>query len=367
MTFARAVPVADILVIDDTPANLSLLAGMLKERGYRVRPVPNGKLGLQAARREPPELVLLDVNMPEMSGYDVCVELKSDPQLSGVPVIFISANTELLDKVKAFAAGGVDYVTKPFQIEEVQARVETHLEIRRLRVELQHLNRSLEDRVQAQVREISDSQMATILALAKLSEQRDEDTGNHVFRVQRYCRALAAQLHRDGTYSVVDREFVDTIFHASALHDIGKVGIPDHILLKPGRLTPEEFAIMKTHAELGAETLQTVLESYPGNPMIRMGRDIARSHHERWDGSGYPDGLAGEAIPLAARILAVADQYDALRNKRPYKSAYDAAKTYSIITEGDGRSRPEHLDPLVLSAFKTVAPEFEAIFEALQR
>ena len=359
--------VADILVVDDTLANLQLLAAMLKKRGHKVRPVPSGKLALQAVRSQPPDLILLDINMPEMNGYEVCVELKTDPKLSDIPVIFISANTEVLDKVKAFSVGGVDYVTKPFYDDEVEARVEAHLKILRLRREINALNRSLEDRVQAQVKEISDSQIATIIALAKLSECRDEDTGNHILRVQRYSQALARRLADEGLFgTLIDDSFIATIFQASALHDIGKVGIPDSILLKPGKLTQDEFETMKTHTTLGATTLASVLENYPGNAFVLMGVEVARSHHERWDGSGYPEGLSGEFIPLAARILVIPDQYDALRNNRPYKTGFDAARTYEILTKGDGRSNPDHFDPRVLSAFKDIAGEFEEIFEELR-
>ncbi len=322
---------------------------------------------MEAARRQPPDIILLDINMPEMDGYQVCATLKADPNLVPIPVIFISANNEVFDKVTAFSLGGVDYVTKPFQFEEVEARVETHLELRRLQVEMEKMNRSLQDQVRAQVKEISDSQIATIVALAKISEYRDEDTGNHILRVQRYCRALAQRLAKDKVFGdLVDEAFIETIFHASALHDIGKVGIPDSILLKPGKHTPEEWEIMKTHAAIGAETLSTVLKTYPNSAFLKMGKEIAKSHHERWDGSGYPQGLAGESIPFSARILVLADQYDALRNKRPYKPPFDAAKTYSIITEGDGRSDPKHLDPRVLAAFKGMAGEFEAIYEELK-
>jgi putative two-component system response regulator len=340
---------------------------MLKECGHRARPVPNGRLALEAARLQPPDLILLDINMPEMDGYQVCAALKADPRLASIPVIFISANNEVFDKVTAFSLGGVDYVTKPFQFEEVEARVESHLELRRLQVQMEEMNRTLKQQVQAQVKEISDSQIATIVALAKISEYRDEDTGNHILRVQRYCRALAQRLAEEKVFGdVVDEAYIETIFHASALHDIGKVGIPDSILLKPGKHTPEEWEIMKTHAAIGAQTLETVLKTYPNSAFLKMGREIAQSHHERWDGSGYPEGLAGEAIPLSARILVIADQYDALRNKRPYKPAFDAAKTYSILTEGDGRSDPKHLDPRVLAAFKAMAGEFETIFEQLK-
>ncbi len=358
---------ADILIVDDTPANLQLLAGLLKKHGHKVRPVPSGKLALQAARLAPPDLILLDINMPVMDGYAVCTELKADPRLAEIPVIFISANTEVLDKVKAFSMGGVDYVTKPFQFEEVEARVETHLKIRRLQVEIGALNLSLKDRVQAQVKEISDSQIATIVAFAKLAESRDEDTGNHILRVQRYCRALATRLAEDGVFgTLINDTFIENIYQASALHDIGKVGIPDRILLKPGALTAEELDIMKTHTTLGAKTLAAVLASYPNNGFVRMGMEVAQSHHERWDGSGYPGGLSGESIPLTARIMTLADQYDALRNKRPYKPAFDAAKTYAILVGGDGRSNPNHFDARVLAAFKNMATEFEAIFTDLQ-
>jgi putative two-component system response regulator len=312
--------------------------------------------------------VLLDVNMPDMNGYEVCAEFKKDPRLAEIPIIFLSANTATEDKVQAFAAGGVDYVTKPFQVEEVHARVAAHLKIRTLQVELDQYNHRLEDMVRAQVKEISESQITTILALARLSESRDEDTGNHILRVQRYCRALARHLAKDETLEErIDDAFIEDLFYASALHDIGKVGIPDSILLKPGPLTPPEFEIMKTHSLLGAATLAAVLERYPKNSFVRMGAEVARSHHERFDGSGYPDGLVGRAIPLAARILVVADQYDALRTKRPYKPAFDAARTFQILTVGDGRSDPAHLDPRVLAAFQAVVGEVRGDLRGLGR
>ncbi|HNX33765.1 MAG TPA: response regulator [Kiritimatiellia bacterium] len=357
---------AEIFVVDDTPAVLTMLTSLFERGGHTVRPFPDAREALRSARGHPPDLVLLDINMPDMNGYEFCAELKADPRLAEIPVLFMSGNAEIMDKVKAFALGGVDYVTKPFELKEIEARVATHLKIRRLQLEVKALNSSLQERVRAQVQEISESQIATIMALAKLAESRDEATGNHLLRVQRYCQALARQLAEEGVFGDgIDDAFVENIFHASALHDIGKVGIRDSILLKPGPLTPQEFEAMKTHTSLGAETLEAVLKAYPNNAFLHMGRDIARSHHERWDGSGYPDGLAGEAIPLCARILAVADQYDALRHPRPYKPAFDAARTYAILTEGDGRSSPDHFDPQVLAAFKRIAPAFDAIFQAL--
>lgn len=362
---AQRPSLGNILVVDDTPANLQLLATVLNERGYKVRPAPSGKLALQAALREPPDLVLLDINMPEMDGFEVCRRLKADLRLAAIPVIFISATRETSDKVQAFAVGGVDYVTKPFQFEEVQARVATHLELRRVQTELLRNNQRLEGLVASQVKEISDAQVATIVALAKLAESRDEDTGSHVVRTQEYSRALAVRLAEKGEFhGAIDARYIENLFYASALHDIGKVGIPDSILLKQGSLTCEEFDVMKTHTLLGAKTLAAVLERYPSHGFGRMGMDLARSHHERWNGTGYPDGLAGEAIPLVARIFTIADQYDALRNKRPYKPAFDEAKSREIILRGDGRTVPAHFDARVLSAFEEIAPEFDAIFKA---
>ena len=213
----------NILVVDDTPANLHLLTSMLKDRGYKTRPVPSGMLGLQAALSDPPDLILLDIHMPEMNGFEVCQSLKADEKLKDIPAIFISALNEVLDKVKAFAVGGVDYITKPFQFDEVQARVDTHLKLRRLQQELEQHNRQLGKLVQVQVKKISDTQMAMIFSLAQRA---------------RFGRQ-------------VDAKFIENIFYASPLHDIGKVAIPDRIILKPGKLTPEEFEVMKTHAARG--------------------------------------------------------------------------------------------------------------------
>jgi putative two-component system response regulator len=357
---------ADILVVDDSPAILQLLTAMLGRRGHSVRTVDGGRKALEAVRRKAPDLILLDINLPDMDGYAFCEAFKSDARLAEIPIIFMSGNTDIADKIKAFATGGVDYVTKPFHLKEVDARVETHLKLRRLQLEVRALNSSLQARVRQQVREISDSQIATIMALAKLAESRDEATGDHLLRVQRYCRALACILAETRVFgALIDDTFVDNLSYASALHDIGKVGIPDSILQKPGALTAAEFEVMKTHTVVGAETLQAVLNAYPSNVFVHMGRDIARSHHERWCGGGYPDGLAGEAIPLCARILAIADQYDALRQHRPYKPGYDEARTLAILTRGDGRSSPEHFDPRVLDAFQRAAPEFDAIYREL--
>jgi putative two-component system response regulator len=341
----------NILVVDDTPANLTLLAGMLRERGHRVRPVPGGRLALKAVENEPPDLILLDINMPEMDGYEVCRNLKGDKRFREIPVIFISALAETLDKVKAFGTGGVDYITKPFQFEEVEARVETHLKLRRYQAHL-------EDVVAEQIREICDSQMSTIFALSKLSESRDSDTGAHLERVQLYCRILAEGFSQEPPYnSTIDAAFITNISSASPLHDIGKVAVADNVLLKPGKLTPEEFEIMKTHSAIGAATMEAVYRKYPKNTFINMGISIARSHHERWDGAGYPDGLKGDGIPLSARIMAIADVYDALRSRRCYKEPLSREKSREIIGSGRGT----HFDPVLVNAFLSMEEKFDGI------
>jgi putative two-component system response regulator len=339
----------NILVVDDVPANLTLLSGMLKEKGHRVRPVPNGKLALKAVENEPPDLILLDITMPEMDGFEVCRKLKQDKKFRDIPIIFISALTETLDKVKAFGSGGVDYVTKPFQFEEVEARVETHLKLRRYQAHL-------EDLVEEQVKDISDSQISTIFALSKLSESRDKETGKHLERVQIYCKMLAEKLSRQEPYnSVIDAAFIHNIFNASPLHDIGKVASPDHVLLKSSKLTEEEFAIMKKHSLVGANTMEAVQQMYEKNAFINMGISIARSHHERWDGAGYPDRLKGEEIPLAARIMAIADVYDALRSNRCYKGPFSRDRSREIIEDGSGTQ----FDPVLVKAFLALEEEFD--------
>ena len=341
----------NILVVDDVPANLTLLAGMLKEKGHRVRPVPSGKLALKAVEHEPPDLILLDINMPEMDGFEVCRRLKQDVRFRDIPIIFISALTETLDKVKAFGSGGVDYVTKPFQFEEVEARVETHLKLRRYQAHLEEL-------VKEQVEEISASQISTIFALSKLAESRDKEIGEHLERIRIYCRMLAEKLGGEEPYnSVIDAAFIHNIFNASPLHDIGKVASPDHILLKSGKLTREEFEIMKRHSLVGANTMEVVHQMYEKNAFTNMGISIARSHHERWDGTGYPDGLKGEEIPLAARIVTVADVYDALRSNRCYKRPFSRDQSCKIIESGSGTK----FDPVLVKAFLALEEEFGSV------
>jgi putative two-component system response regulator len=352
-----------ILIVDDMPANLELLSTILSKQGYETRLAPGGKLGLMAAKADPPDLILLDVNMPEMNGFEVCKNLKADTVLKDIPVIFLTGVIEAADRIKAFSVGAVDYVTKPFQLQEICARIETHLRLRRLQIETEKHRNRLEILVQEKIREISCSQMATIFALATLAESRDGETGHHLERVQNLCRILANEMRRTSRYgSIITEHFIENLYQAAPLHDIGKVGISDAILLKSGKLSSEEKGKVSLHAKLGAETLRSVLAEYPGNSYIAMGLEIAHSHHEKYDGTGYPEGLIGEAIPLSARIVAVADVYDSLRSSRPYKSAMPHSEAEKIIIEGRGTQ----FDPEVVDAFISQACEFEAAYTRQQ-
>lgn len=342
-----------ILIVDDSRSTLQYLKDVLSEQGYAIYSFTIGNQALSWARENTPDLVLLDIQMPDIDGFEICRYLKKDARLRDIPVIFISMKHETGTKIKAFSLGCVDYITKPFEAREVITRVQTHLKLRRMQVALENQNRELERLVKEKVQEITDSWTATILALAKLAESRDDDTGNHLERIQVLCWLLAENLAELPEYrTVIDREFIHTLYHASPLHDIGKVGIPDSILLKPGRLDPDEFEIMKQHTLIGAETLEAVRKRYRNNLLINAGVEIARSHHERWDGTGYPDGLAGNSIPLCARITAVADVYDALRSNRCYKKAMTHEQAVSIIRDGKGTQ---------------FAPDIVEVFLAIER
>lgn len=346
------------MVVDDTPANLKLLEEMLDGQGHRALMFPSGAMALRAIAKNPPDLILLDIMMPEMNGFEFCQKLKEDTKIKDIPVIFLSAMSDMESKVKAFTMGGVDYVTKPFHFEEIRARIETHLNLRKMHLENEKKNQHLEDLVQEKIKEISASQLATIFAVSKLAESRDDETGQHIERTQTFCRILSQKLLDHPRYGArLSPAFVENMYHASPLHDIGKVGIMDNILLKPGKLTPEEFEIMKTHTLIGSSTLQTVHSKYPNNTFLNMGIEIARSHHEKWDGSGYPDGLTGENIPLSARIMAVADVYDALRSKRPYKEPFSHRQSYDIMVKGAGN----HFDPVVIETFIALEAKFANI------
>jgi putative two-component system response regulator len=344
-----------IAVIDDDLQILQLLKKMLANAGFIVSLYSNGTDAIELIQKDIPDLILLDITMSEMDGYQVCEQLKQIPNVSDIPVLFMSGMCSIEDKIRGFKVGGVDYITKPYHPEEVYARIKTHLSLSSLRNKLEY-----QKLVEMKVREVSDAQQATIFALAKLAEQRDDDTGAHLERVREYCNILAKQLAQGSPFAdQISDVFIDCIQHSSPLHDIGKVAIPDSILLKPGKLTAEEFEIMKSHTVIGAENMQTVYNKYADNPFIGMGIEIALYHHERWDGRGYPDGLIGKNIPLSARIMAVADCYDALRSDRCYRKGFEHDKVKEMLLEENGT----HFDPEVIKAFLATEERFCHIME----
>ncbi|MEB3319604.1 MAG: two-component system response regulator [Cyanobium sp.] len=350
---------ATVLVVDDTPENLQLMNALLRTQ-YRVRLANSGETALQLARQEPlPDLILLDIMMPGLDGYGVCRQLKADGLTRSIPVIFLTAMNQESDQEEGFRCGCVDYITKPISPPLVMARVATHVSLKHANDRLADSNRYLQAEVEHRTREVQKVQDVTILAMASLAETRDNETGMHIRRTQNYVKALAEELRQRSSYGAeLDDEVIDLLYKSAPLHDIGKVGIPDGILLKPGKLDAEEFQLMKQHAELGARIIasaERLLEA--PSSFLRFARAIAHHHHENWDGSGYPDALAGGAIPLSARLMAVADVYDALISKRCYKSAFTHEEACAFIVGQSGQK----FDPTVVVAFERVADRFAAI------
>ncbi|MFZ3003037.1 MAG: two-component system response regulator [Undibacterium umbellatum] len=348
-----------ILIVDDTPDNISLLSGLLKDQ-YKIKIATNGLKALQIASSLPgPDLILLDVMMPEMDGYETCRRLKADIATSDIPIIFLTAKSQVQDEEMGLRLGAVDYISKPISPPIVLARVATQLNLVRARHLLQDQNKHLESLVQDRTRKLAKMQDAIIMAMASLAETRDNETGNHIRRTQNYVAALARKLKGHARFSNdLTDENIDLLYKSAPLHDIGKVGIPDNILLKPDKLTSEEFEVMKLHTVYGRETIISV-EKYLGesNEFLRFAREITYSHQEKWDGSGYPENLAGDAIPLSARLMAVADVYDALISRRVYKPAFSHEEAIGIMRKGHGT----HFDPDVLDAFLEITEEFRQI------
>lgn len=348
-----------VLVVDDTPANLTLLAQVLKP-DYRVQLAVSGAKALEICRRQPPDLIVLDVMMPALDGYEVCRRLKADPATCRVPVIFLTALARPEDESAGFEVGGADFIHKPFNPATVRARVRTHLQLKLAEDQLLNHNARLSGELDARRSEVERLRDTTLFVMVSLAEFRDADTGNHIQRTQEYVRTLARWIatQPDGPADLTDIA-IDELAKAAPLHDIGKVAIPDAILLKPGKLTAEEWHIMKTHAEHGADLLQRAIDRLGADAglMLTYGKQIARHHHERWDGSGYPDGLAGHAIPLSARLMAVADVYDALISVRPYKQAMSHDDALAFIREGSG----SHFDPRIVEALDACLGEVRCI------
>ena len=352
---------SSVLVVDDSPEILGIINQLLKD-DYRLKAANGGEKGLRLARTEPkPDIILLDIMMPDINGQEVCRQLKADPATRDIPVIFLTAMNDESDEAAGFALGAVDYIAKPISGPILRARVKTHLSMKSASDFIKDKNVFLATEVGKRARDLEFVQDVTILALASLAETRDNETGNHLRRTQQYMRILATQLQRHLRFSLqLTRTNIELICKSAPLHDIGKVGIPDAILLKPGRLTEEEFHVMKTHTTLGSEAIEQVEQQVGRSaPFLAYAKEIARSHQEKWDGSGYPQGLAGERIPVAARLMALADVYDALISARVYKPPMTHEAASEIISRGRG----SHFDPDVVDAFLAVGQEFKEIAE----
>ena len=349
-----------ILVVDDAPANLSLISSLLRD-SYIVKAVNHGSKALKIASEEPPDLILLDIMMPDMDGYEVCRRLKADPQTRQIPVIFLTSKSDVESEQMGMGLGAVDYVTRPISPPILLSRVKAHLVDAFHAKTLQVNNEYLEYEVSKRARQLLALQDVTTLALASLAETRDADTGNHLRRTQHYVQALARQLKAHPRFTdFLTENRMQALFKCAPLHDIGKVGIPDRVLLKPGRFEPAEWEIMKQHPTLGHDAIAKAQSlSELSSEFLDMAKEIVYSHHEKWDGSGYPQGLAGESIPISARLMAVADVYDALICRRIYKKAAPHTQAVQIIVDGRGT----HFDPDMIDAFCAIAPEFHAIAE----
>ena len=359
-----------ILIVDDCDINVEVLEEILCGH-YDLDAAYSGREALDLFERRPTDLVLLDIMMPGIDGYEICRRIKAGPRGALTPVILVSGKASTAERLAGYRAGADDFLVKPFDHDELLAKVAVHLKLRETTAALsaanariQRFNSELEALVQERAAEVVATRDVAVFALAKLADSRDTETGEHLERIRAYCQILAERLQCHGPYGEqIDQRFLEDLYRSSPLHDIGKVGIPDAILLKPGPLTEEEFAVMKRHSEIGAQALSESARQGPCGGFLAMAVEIARHHHERFDGRGYPDGLAGTAIPLASRIVALADVFDALTSQRVYKDALDPHEAKAMIEAEAGFQ----FDPVLVDAFRACFAELVAAGEAIRR
>ena len=326
---------ATVLVVDDTPENIDLLVEILRQ-DYKVKAARNGEQGLKIARlANAPDLILLDIMMPDIDGFEVCKRLKEDPTTSDIPIIFVTAKITTEDEIQGFGLGAVDYITKPISPPVVLARVKTH-------IALHDQNRELGRQVREQTHTINETRLKIIQRLGRAAEYKDDNTGMHVIRMSHYARVL-------GLAAGMNEAMADMLLNASPMHDIGKIGIPDRILQKSDKLDEEEWEIMQTHTDMGTKIIGD-----DGSELLKMARQVAATHHEFWDGSGYPQGLKGEEIPMVGRIVAIADVFDALTSKRPYKEAWTVEDSIAHLEDQAGRQFDPKLVPLFVENLEQI-------------
>jgi len=347
-----------ILAVDDTPTNIDIVEEVLSET-YLVQAAVNGSIALKIIEKRKPDLILLDIMMPEMDGYEVCQRIKANDSLKDIPVIFLTAKAEVEDETKGLALGAVDYITKPISPPILKARVSNHLQLKSSKDFLKRQNEILEEKVIERTHQMEELQDVAMVAMGALAESRDPETGNHIRRTQHYLRILGNQLKEHPRFrDFLTPENITSLFKSSPLHDIGKVGVPDKILLKPSQLTDEEFHEMKKHTIYGRDAITAAEKTISrADNFLVFAKEIAYYHHEKWDGTGYPEALKGDEIPISARLMAVADVYDALISRRVYKPAFRHKKSVAIIQDGKG----SHFDPDLVDAFLSISDQFQDV------
>jgi putative two-component system response regulator len=348
-----------IFMVDDNLTNLTVGKNALLGK-YKVFTIPTGKKLFEMLDKTIPDLILLDIEMPEMNGYDIIKILKNDPKTAEIPVIFLTARSDSGSELEGLSLGAIDYISKPFSPPLLLKRIEVHMLVEDQKHELEDYNENLQEKVDEKTKTVLDLQNAILRTVAELVECRDDTTGGHIERTQSYLRILIDSLLEDGLYKDEvmgwSKDF-DIILQSSQLHDVGKIAIKDSILQKPAKLTPEEFDEMKTHTTFGIKVIERIQENTSDAAFLKYAKVFASTHHEKWDGSGYPRGLKGAEIPLQGRLMAIADVYDALISERPYKKAFSHEEAVEIIRDGSGA----HFDPNLVKVFLKHEQDFKAV------